>query len=61
MPKPTNTNSNGHIQMSPKYLTPENYNYLKEIAKKLNRSETFIVNESLKLHREKSKVKLEPE
>lgn len=50
----TETNSNGDKKISVKWIHPDNYDHLKETAKKLNLSETTIINQALKLHREES-------
>lgn len=50
----TKTNTNGHIQISPKYLPPDLYDYLKKTAKEKNLTETAIIQEALRLHRERS-------
>lgn len=53
MPK---TNTNGHIQISPKYLPPDLYDYLKKTAKEKNLTETAIIHQALRLHKLKSEA-----
>ncbi len=43
-----NTNKRGDIQMSPKYLPPDVYEYLIQIAKKQNLTQTAIVIRALR-------------
>jgi len=50
----TKTNTNGHIQISPKYLPPDLYDYLKKTSKEKNLTETAIIQEALRLHKERA-------
>lgn len=45
------SNKRGHLQLSPKWIPKDLWDYVKNIAKKKNLSETTIVIESLELHR----------
>jgi len=48
----TETNTNGHKRISPKWLHPDQYAYLKNAAKDPHSTETSIINQALKLHEE---------
>lgn len=46
-------NQSGDIRISVKYIHEDNYIHLIESAKKQNLSETAVLNQALKLHKEK--------
>ena len=46
----TETNTNGHKRISPKWLHPDQFEYLKNITEKEHITETAIINQALKLH-----------
>lgn len=48
----TETNKSGDKRISPKWLDPEAFDYLKKYAKKKNLTETAVINKVLKFHRD---------
>ena len=50
----TETNTNGDKKISVKWIRPDLYDYLKMVTKKLKISETTVINQALKLHKEQS-------
>jgi len=51
MPK---TNTNGDLKISPKWIHADLFEYLKKTAQEKHISETTIINQALKLHKEQS-------
>jgi len=49
------SNKRGHKQLSPKWIPEDLWDYVKEVAKEKNLTETTIVIESLELHRKQDK------
>jgi hypothetical protein len=49
----TEKNKSGDLRISPKWIPPEVYKYLKDTAKEDNLTEKAIIVEALKLHKEK--------
>lgn len=50
----TKINKRGDKQISPKFIQPDLFDYLKKTAKEKNLSETTIINQALKLHKKYS-------